>query len=395
MMDKTKHLMDTFIPYGRQDINQADIDAVLSVLHSDWLTQGPMIERFEHAVANYCGADYAVAVSNATAALHIACLALELSQDDIVWTSPNSYVASANCARYCGAKVDFVDIDLNTYNMSVAALRLKLEHANKNNTLPTVVIPVHFAGQSCEMNEIKKLADQYGFKIIADAAHAIGASYYDQKVGACVNADMTVFSFHPVKVMTTAEGGMVLTNNKSLADKLLRLRTHGVTRNPDLLQNKAEGPWYYEQHELGFNYRMTDLQAALGVSQLARLDGFIASRHQLAEVYDDALKDLPLSLPLQQDDSYSALHLYPVLLRESADISRLELFNAMRAANIGVNVHYIPIYRQPYYQQFNYRVDDFPNMEKYYATTLTLPLYPTLTMDEQAYIIETLRSLLQ
>ncbi len=388
------------IPYGRQSISAADIEAVTQVLQSDWLTQGPVVERFEQAVADYCSAAHAVAVSNGTAALHLACLALDLGPGDLLWTSPNTFVASANCARYCGAEVDFVDIDSRTLNISVTALSDKLEQAKIQGKLPKVVVAVHFAGQSCDMKALAELARQYGFYIIEDAAHAIGGEYAGGKVGSCQYSDLTTFSFHPVKQITTGEGGMVLTNNDMLKQRLQCLRSHGITRDPQKMQGDDAGQgWYYEQHSLGFNFRMCDIQAALGLSQLQCLDEFVSKRRALAKRYDTALVDLPLSPQHQSPDIFSAWHLYVVRLdlkglAERNGKTRKEIFSAMRSANIGVHVHYIPVHLQPYYHGLGFKPGDFPEAEQYYQGALTLPLYPGLDESEQNYVIDTFSGLL-
>ncbi|MEH1960631.1 MAG: UDP-4-amino-4,6-dideoxy-N-acetyl-beta-L-altrosamine transaminase [Nostoc sp.] len=384
--------MSDYIPYGRQDISQQDIDAVIEVLRSDWITQGPAIERFEQAVANYCGAKYAVAVSSATAALHIACLASGLGQGDILWTSPNTFVASANCGLYCAAKVDFVDIDPNTYNLSVDELEHKLTGAEKQGCLPKVVIPVHFAGQSCEMEQIAALSQRYGFKIIEDASHAIGGSYQGQPIGSCQFSDMAVFSFHPVKIITTGEGGMVLTNHEELYQRLIRLRSHGITRNPDLMQGESHGSWYYQQLELGFNYRMTDIQAALGASQMQRLDEFVKRRWFLANRYHQLLQDLPLMLPWQHPDSESSWHLYVIRLKlDKINKTHRQVFEELRSVGIGVNLHYIPVHIQPYYQKFGFKVGDFPQVEKYYKEAISIPLYYGLNEESQDKVVVSLK----
>ncbi len=383
------------IPYGRQDINQKDVQAVLAALSSDWITQGPMIEQFEKKVAEYCGAKYAVAVNSATSALHIASMAAELKEGDWLWTSPNTFVASANCGRYCGALVDFVDIDEQTYNISVERLDNKLKQAKIMNKLPTIVVPVHFSGQSCEMEPIKQLADEYGFFVVEDASHAIGGTYKGQRIGSCQFSDMTVFSFHPVKIITTGEGGMVVTNRQDLYEKMIRLRSHGITRNSDLM-SETHGPWYYQQLDLGFNYRMTDLQAALGVSQMGRIDDFIANRRALAKKYDQELMGLPLVLPWQRPDSQSAYHLYVIQLAPGYfGKSRRQVFEELRGAGIGVNVHYIPVHTQPYYRQFGFQWGDFPIAENYYKLAISIPMYAALTEQDQEYVIDTIREVLK
>lgn len=380
-----------FIPYGRQTISDSDIDAVVAVLRSDWLTQGPAIERFEQAVAHQCGARYAVAVSSATAALHIAALAAGLGPGDRLWTSPNTFVASANCGLYCGATVDFVDIDPRTYNLSVTALEQKLIAAEQQGGLPQVVVPVHLAGQACEMEAVGKLAARYGFTVIEDASHAIGACYQGQPVGGCPFSAMAVFSFHPVKIITTGEGGMVVTNRADFYEKLIRLRTHGITRNPALMQGDAHGPWYYQQLELGLNYRMTDLQAALGASQLDHLNAFVVRRRQMAERYDQKLQALALTLPWQHPDTHSSWHLYIVRLRlNKIAKTHRQVFEALREAGIGVNLHYIPVHTQPYYQALGFGWGDFPEAEQYYREAISLPLHPGLTEEEQDYVVDTL-----
>lgn len=383
------------IPYGRQQIDESDIDAVVAVLRSDWLTQGPAIEAFECAVAQRCDARYAVAVSNATAALHLACLAAGLGPDDWLWTSPNTFVASANCARYCGAKVDFVDIDPVTWNMDVAHLAAKLAHAEKLNRLPKILVPVAFSGQSCDMAAIRSLADAYGVLIIEDASHAIGATYQGRPVGCGDYADMTVFSFHPVKIITSGEGGMLLTNSAELQQRLYRLRSHGISRDPVLMSEPSHGPWYYQQLELGFNYRITDIQAALGLSQLSKLDDFLQRRRQLAARYDLLLQELPLCLPGRQAGVESAWHLYVVRLQLARiKRSRREAFDALRAAGIGVNVHYIPVHLQPYYRELGFCPGDFPAAEAYYSEALTLPLHAGMLDSEQDQVIAALREVL-
>jgi UDP-4-amino-4,6-dideoxy-N-acetyl-beta-L-altrosamine transaminase len=384
------------IPYGRQDISEEDIQSVVEVLRSDWLTQGPAVERFEQEVARYCGAKYAVAVSSATAALHLACLAAGLKPGDNLWTSPNTFVASANCGLYCGANPGFVDIDPRTYNLSADALEEKLAQAEMLGGLPKIVIPVHFAGQSCEMERIAALGRRYGFTVIEDASHAIGGRYRDAAVGSCAFADMSVFSFHPVKIITTGEGGMILTNRQDHYEKLLRLRSHGITRDPQLMDGESDGPWYYQQIELGFNYRITDIQAGLGASQMQRLDEFVARRRQLAGRYDSLLRDMSLTLPLQHPDAYSAFHLYVVRLRlDLIGKTHRQVFEELRQYEIGVNLHYIPVHTQPYYKKIGFSWGDFPEAEKYYGEAISLPLYPGLTENEQDCVIATLKSILK
>lgn len=381
------------IYYGKQFIDEQDINAVIEVLKSDFLTQGPVIENFEKAVAEYCGAKYAVAVTNATSALHIACLAAGLDKGDMLWSSPITFTASANCGRYCRADVDFVDIDDSTYNMSVSALKEKLE---KSKIKPKVVVPVHLAGQSCEMREIYDISKQYGFTVIEDASHAIGADYKDTKVGSCKYSDMTVFSFHPVKIITTGEGGMVLTNNEELYKKLTLYRSHCITRDENLMTKEADGPWYYQQIGLGFNYRMTELQAALGLSQLAKVDKFVARRRQLAERYNELLKDLPLKLPYQNPDTDSSWHLYIVRVDfNKIKKTKKDIFAEMKAKGVCLNLHYIPVHTQPYYQNLGFKNGDFPVSEKYYEEAFTLPLYYSLTDEQQEYIVSTLKEVLK
>lgn len=379
--------------YGKQNINETDINRVVEVLKSDFLTQGPSIEKFEQRIAAYCGARYAVAVTNATSALHIACKAAGLGKGDVLWTSPNTFVASANCGRYVGADVDFVDIDPCTYNMSVDELAKKLA---MSEVKPKVVIPVHFAGQSCEMDKIHELAKQYGFTVIEDASHAIGADYRDGKVGSCQYADMTVFSFHPVKIITTGEGGMVLTNNEELYRKLVLYRSHGITRDEGQMEKESDGPWYYEQIALGFNYRMTDLQAALGCSQMERLDDFVAKRRYLAKRYDMLLENLPVVCPFQQKDTDSSWHIYVVRVDFSQlNIDKKQLFAKMKECGIVLNLHYIPVHLQPYYQERGFKHGYCPNSEKYYEEVFTLPLYYDLTDEQQDKVVAVLKEVLK
>jgi UDP-4-amino-4,6-dideoxy-N-acetyl-beta-L-altrosamine transaminase len=373
------------IPYGRQSISEADVEAVVNILRSDFLTQGPAIPAFEEGIAQYCGVDHAVAVNSATSALHIACLALGVGPGDCVWTSPVTFVASANCALYCGAKVDFIDIDPATYNLSIEALSEKLERAAREGGLPKLVIPVHMAGQPCDMAAIKALGDRYGFRIIEDASHAVGALYRGQPVGGCQFSDITVFSFHPVKIITTIEGGVALTQNPELAKRMELLRSHGVTRDAAQMEDEPHGQWYYEQVDLGFNYRMTDVQAALGSSQLKRLDSFIERRRYLASRYDEALSGLPLSKPWQHPDTASSYHLYIVRLYASVD--RGKAFDRLRELGIGVNVHYMPVYLQPYYRRLGFRPGYCPAAELYYQGAISLPLFPDLSEANQDKVI--------
>lgn len=376
--------------YGKQSIDENDIDAVVEVLKSDFLTQGPAIEKFEKCVAEYCGAKYAVAVTSATAALHISCLSAGLGKDDILWTSPITFTASANCGRYCGADVDFVDIDPSTYNMSIAELEKKLQAAEIK---PRVVVPVHLAGQSCEMDKIYKLSQKYGFKVIEDASHAIGADYKETKVGCCKYSDMTVFSFHPVKIVTTGEGGMVLTNDKDLYEKLV----YGITRDPKLMTGTADGPWYYQQIDLGFNYRMTDMQAALGYSQMQKVNEFVSKRRYLAKRYNELLKNINgIQLPDQNEDTKSSWHLYVVRV-DFSKISKTknQIFAEMKEKGICLNLHYIPVHTQPYYENLGFKGGDFPNSEKYYEEAFTLPLYYSLTDEQQDHIVKSLVEVLQ
>lgn len=380
------------IPYGRQDITQEDIDAVVNVLRSDFLTQGPMAPCFEETVAKHVGAQYAVAVNSATSALHIACLALDLGPGDWLWTTPITFVASANCGLYCGAQVDFVDIDPYTYNLCPQALESKLIQAEKEGRLPKVVVPVHLCGQPCDMQAIHTLAQRYGFKVIEDASHAIGGKYKGEFIGNGRYSDITVFSFHPVKIITTAEGGMAVTNSPELANKMALLRSHGITRDPELMTHTSDGPWYYQQIDLGFNYRMTDLHAALGVSQMQRLDWYVTRRHQIARRYDELLADLPIVTPWQHPDSYSGLHLYVIRLKlEEIPTSHKQVFEALREQGIGVNLHYIPVHTQPYYRAMGFKPGDYPQAENYYTSAISLPMFQAMNNAQQDLVVEAVR----
>ncbi len=379
------------IPYGRQNINDDDIAAVVDVLQSDFLTQGPKVPEFESAIAKYCGVDHAVAVNSGTSALHIACLALGLGEGDWLWTSPNSFVASANCALYCGAEVDFVDID-EYGNMCASTLAEKLKQAERDGRLPKIVVPVDFSGHSCAMVEIHRLAQQYGFKIIEDASHAVGAEYLGRPVGSCEYSDITIFSFHPVKLITTGEGGMALCKDASYAQAMMQLRSHGITRDQQVMESIDAGPWYYEQQQLGFNYRMTDIAAALGLTQLARLSEFIIKRRELRSLYDQFLADLPLSLPRESSDVRSSWHLYVVRLNlDAIERTRREVFESLRTKGIGVNVHYIPIYQQPYFRKIFGSSYDLPNMRQYYEGALTIPLHPQMTESDVEKVVLALK----
>lgn len=384
------------IPYGKQEITQQDIDSVVEVLKSDFLTQGPKVPEFEKTLTDHTGAEFALAVNSATSALHIACLALGLGEGDWLWTSPITFVASANCGLYCGAKVDFVDIDPATYNMCPKKLEQKLIAAKATRTLPKVVVPVHLCGQPCDMQAIDKLAKEFGFTVIEDASHAIGGEYHGKPIGNCEFSDITVFSFHPVKIVTTAEGGAVTTNNKALADKMALLRSHGITREPSQMDGDSHGAWYYQQIDLGFNYRMTELQAALGVSQMQRLEHFVAARHRLAKRYNTLLDGLPVVLPYQLENTYSGLHLYVIRLQlDYTAISHNAVFDALRERGIGVNLHYIPVHTQPYYAKMGFKQGDFPHAEQYYQEAISLPMFHTMTDEQQDEVVRALTEVLK
>ena len=384
------------IPYGKHHITQDDIDEVIEVLKSDFITQGPKIPEFENIVCEYTGSKYAVAVNSATSGLHIACRALGLGKGDILWTSPITFVASANCALYCNAEIDFVDINPETYNLCPEALEQKLVQAKKQNKLPKVIIPVHLAGQSCDMEKIYELSEEYSFKIIEDASHAIGGSYKENKIGNSRYSDITIFSFHPVKIITSAEGGMAVTNNAKLAEKMEMLRTHGITRNNLLMKGVPDGPWYYEQIDLGFNYRMSDIHAALGVSQMKRLDEYIEKRHNIVEKYNSSFQGLPMKTPFQQHDTFSSFHLYIIRIENVLDdITKLKKFHMnLIDKKIGVNLHYIPVHMHPYYKEKGFKVGDFPQAEKYYREAVSLPIYPNLTEENQNIVIEEVKNAL-
>lgn len=383
------------IPYGRQSISQNDIDAVVDVLMSDFITQGPRVPKFEQKMSEYSGALYSVAVNSATSALHLACLALNLGKGDSLWTSPNTFVASANCALYCGAQVDFVDIDPDTYNMSLFNLEEKLKHARKINQLPKILVAVHFAGQSCDVEAIYKLSKEYGFKIIEDASHALGANYKDTRVGCCKYSDITIFSFHPVKIITTGEGGMALTNDKKIAIKIAQLRSHGITFDSDEMQTKPISEiWNYQQIDLGFNYRMTEIQAALGISQMDKLNSFIKKRKLISNTYDKELKSTPLLLPLQACQSQSSWHLYVVRVKKKDSyLTQRYLYTELRKLNIGVNIHYIPVYLHPYYKKLGFPEGYCPKAENFFQEALSIPIFPDLTSIQQEFVITAIKNL--
>ncbi len=385
------------IPYAFQDIKDSDIAAVEAVLRSAFLTQGAAVPRFEDAIKNYCKVKNAVAVTNGTSALHIACLALGLGKDDVLWTSPNTFVASANCALYCGATVDFIDIDPHTYNMSVDALALKLEVASAVGKLPKIVVPVHFAGQPCDMEGIFALSKKYGFKIIEDASHAIGACYAGTKIGSCQYSDVTVFSFHPVKIITTGEGGMAVSNDDEIASRMRRLRSHGITSDKTLMRKRSENEiWNYQQIDLGFNYRMTDIQAALGESQMGRIDEYVGRRHQIAEKYNKELSSLKITLPRQSPKTYSSYHLYPICVDEDrTGVCQRQAFDKLWESGIAVNLHYIPVHRHPYYETLGFKKNDFPVAERFHREVITLPMFPGLTDKDHDFVIEITRKIFQ
>ena len=384
------------IPYGRQDLSQADIDAVVEVLQSDFLTQGPKIPLFEQTVANKVGAKYSLAMNSATSALHVACMALKLAPGDWLWTTPITFVSSANCGLFCGALIDFVDIDPLTYNLCPKSLEAKLIIAEQAGRLPKVVVAVHLCGQSCDMETIYALSLRYGFKVIEDASHAIGGKYKGEYIGNCRFSDITVFSFHPVKIITTTEGGMALTNDKQLAEKISLYRSHGITRDPKLMTHEPDGPWYYQQVDLGYNYRMTDLCAALGISQMERLDEFVTRRHKLANRYNKLLQDLPIKIPWQRLDSYSGMHLYVIRLQlDKIDKTHSQVFQDLRYQNIGVNLHYIPVHTQPFYQKMGFNKGDFPEAERYYSEAISLPMYSRLSELQQDEVVQAIEQVMR
>ncbi len=383
------------IPYGRQHISDEDIQAVVEVLKSDFLTQGPVTPKFEQALCQYTGATSAVVTNSATSALHLACRALDLGIGDILWTTPITFVASANCALYCGSTVDFVDINPGTFNLSIDALRKKLEQAEKDGKLPKIIVPVHLCGLSCDMEAIWGLAKQYGFSVIEDASHAIGGRYQDEPIGDCRYSDITVFSFHPVKIITTGEGGAALTNNRDLAESMVLLRSHGITRDPEQMTHEPDGGWYYQQVELGYNYRMTDLQAALGLSQMTRINKFVERRHEIAALYDELLQDLPVQPQHRSPDCYSGMHLYVIrIVTEKLDKSHKQIFSELREAGVGVTLHYIPVHTQPYYRDLGFNIGDFPLAEKYYSESISLPMFPGLSNSQVEDVVNELQNTL-
>ena len=385
------------IPYGRQEITKEDILEVEKVLRSNFLTQGPIVPKFEKKVADYCNSNFAIAVNSATSALHIACLALNLGPNDFLWTSPNTFVASANCGLYCGANIDFVDIDPKTYNMCVDALSAKLIEAEKLGKLPKIVIPVHFAGQSCDMGKIYELSKKYGFKIIEDASHAIGASYHDIKIGSCKYSDITIFSFHPVKIITTGEGGMALTNDEKLSNHMRRLSTHGITKDKELMHPRPNDEiWNYQQIELGFNYRLTDIQAALGLSQLKRVDEYVKIRNKIAEFYNSELNTLNIQLPFHSPKTYSSYHLYPIRIKNNlTPKTQQQIYDALWDKDIAANLLYIPVHRQPYYENLGFKSGDFPQAEQFHREVICLPMFPKLTKEQQTKVVKSLKLILK
>jgi UDP-4-amino-4,6-dideoxy-N-acetyl-beta-L-altrosamine transaminase len=384
--------VSSYIPYGKQSISNEDINAVVDVLSSDWLTTGPNVTGFEGALKEYCGTNYVIVVCNATAALHLAYLALDVGEGDVVWTSPNTFLSTANAALMCGAQVDFVDVDPETYNMSVENLEQKLINAKNNNCLPKVVAPVHFAGQSCDMRRIHELSLEYDFNIVEDAAHAVGGEYLNQPVGSCQYSDITIFSFHPVKIITTGEGGALLTNDKNLGDKISLLRGHGMTRDDALMDKKSEGAWYHQMIDLGYNYRITDIQCALGLSQMSNLDAFVSKRHAICEKYDQLLANVSgVTIPKQSSYAHSALHLYPIQVPNS---KRRVVFDHLRGQKIGVNVHYIPVYLQPFYRNLGFKEGYCPNAEAYYHSAISLPMFPGLDDIQIEYVVSQVKAAL-
>lgn len=382
------------IPYGRQEISKSDVESVISVLQSEYLTQGPVVEKFENYIADFCNSKYSVAVNSATSALHIAVASLELGHDDILWTSPITFVASANCARYCGASVDFIDIDPDTFNICPDALNEKLEHAQRAGRLPSVIVVVHMGGQSADMERISCVVRPYGIRIVEDASHAIGGYYHGRPVGNCEFSDITVFSFHPVKIITTAEGGMALTNSEELASKMKLLRSHGITRDQSIMTRTASGSWYYEQLELGWNYRMSDIHAALGLSQANRISNFVERRNRLASVYDELLDELPVDIPGRQKNTVSSFHLYIIRLKDELSVRQREIFGFLSSKGIGVNIHYIPVHLQPYYRALGFREGDYPIAEDYYSRALTIPLFPNLSSEQQLEVVHALKTVI-
>ena len=380
------------IPYAKQDISDEDIDSVIEVLKSDFLTQGNKVPLFEDIISERVGAKYALAANSATSCLYLSCLSLGLSKEDILWTSPITYVASANCALYCGAEVDFVDIDPLTWNISVEILEEKLKTARKIKKVPKILVLVHLAGNPCDLQKVFDLSKEYGFSIIEDASHALGSKYSGEHIGSSVYSDISVFSFHPVKNITTGEGGMILTNNQKLSEKIHLYRSHGITRDTKKMINKEEGLWYYEQLLLGFNFRMSDIHAALGISQMNSLDKFISIRNELSQIYTEELKGLPLTIQRVRKEDLSAWHIFVIRLKLSElKLSRLEIYNSLRNKGIGVNVHYIPVHLHPFYKNLGFNKGDFPNSENYYDGAITIPMFTKLKKKEIKYVIQALK----